>query len=177
MNVFYLVKNSAIYLLAFISLMLSCNLENTTNIKEPQVDEKKDSNSTIENFNSVENNENNDTLFVDEKCSIFIIPDTLEIEKFKKNVNEGDFYAGTGDYLYYMNETSETINSKKLKQVNCTGKKFIKFIFRNGNQKTIDIANRQDLWMVYLFDLTSMPKQIDILNSNEEYENYFNKIQ
>src|SRR5688572_25341352 len=48
-----------------------------------------------------------DTLTIDTKTAVFYQPDSLRIEKRKKEVGIEDFMTGADDYIYYINTSSE----------------------------------------------------------------------
>lgn len=114
-----------------------------------------------------------DTLVVDRKAAVFIDPDSLRIEKQKKQVGEEDFYMGADDYLFYMNTAREFLDSVKLATLNAKDKKFIKFIRNDKTQQIIRLDKLEELWSIYFFDPTKKAKQIDMTMIDEEYKSYF----
>ena len=119
------------------------------------------------------NSPNNDTLIVDRQAAVFIEPDTLQIEKRKKQVGEEDFYTGADDYLFYMNTAHEFLDSVKLTTLNTKDKKFIKFITSDKTQQVIRLDKLDELWSIYFFEPTKKAKQVDMTIIDEEYKSYF----
>jgi hypothetical protein len=114
-----------------------------------------------------------DTLVVDRKAAVFIEPDSLRIEKQKKQIGAEDFYTGADDYLFYMHTAHEFIDSVKLTTFNAKDKKFIKFIGDDKAQQVIRLDKLEELWSIYFFDPTKKAKQIDMTMVDEEYKSYF----
>jgi hypothetical protein len=114
-----------------------------------------------------------DTLIVDRQAAVFIEPDSLQIEKRKKQVGEENFYAGADDYLFYMNTSHEFLDSVKLTTFNAKNKKFIKFIHSDKTQQVIKLDKLPELWNIYFFDPTKKAKQVDMTIIDEEFKSYF----
>jgi hypothetical protein len=114
-----------------------------------------------------------DTILVDRQAAVFIRPDTLRIEKEKKRGAEEDFYAATGDYLYYMGTAQEFLDSVKVPVIDVANEKFIKFIGVNKKSKIIIVNKIPELWSIYFFDPAKKIKQVDMTNIGEEYNDYF----
>src|SRR5690606_8542978 len=68
-----------------------------------------------------------DTLIVDKWAAVFVEPDSLRIEKRKKEIGEEDFHIIADDYLFYMYKSYEFLDSIKLTIITTKGEKFIKF--------------------------------------------------
>jgi hypothetical protein len=118
-------------------------------------------------------NINTDTLFVRGRVAVFFEPDTLRIEKRKKEIGDQDFNTGAGDYLYYMHLSREFIDSVKLPILNTKNKKFIKFISNDSSKQLVIIDTLPELWGVYFFEPSKKSKQVDIISIAEEYSKYF----
>lgn len=115
---------------------------------------------------------NSDTLFISQTCAVIVIADSIQIEKRKKELGQ-DFYIGADDYVFYLNETKTYFDSLKLKTINCTGKKFLKFLYADNKQELLNLTNLDELWQVYLFDPKRKSKKVDMTIIDEEYKNYF----
>jgi hypothetical protein len=115
---------------------------------------------------------NNDTLIVDKTCAVIVTADSLQIEKRKKELGE-NFYIGSDDYLFYLNEMQLFLDSVKLKTIDCNGKKFLKFLYADNRQELINLTNLDELWKVYLFDPKRKSKSVDMTIIDQEYKNYF----
>jgi hypothetical protein len=122
---------------------------------------------------SATNSFNTDTLIVDRQAAVFIEPDSLQIEKQKKQVGEEEFYTGADDYLFSMNTAHEFIDSVKLTTFSAKDKRFIKFINSDMTHQVIRLDKLDELWSVYFFDPTKRAKQVDMTIIDEEFRSYF----
>lgn len=113
-----------------------------------------------------------DTLIVDKWAAVFVEPDSLRIEKRKKEIGEEDFYIVADDYLFYMYKSYEFLDSIKLTIITTKGEKFIKFVHHDKMQQIIQLDTIPELWNIYLFEPKSKAKKIDMTNIEEEYKNY-----
>jgi hypothetical protein len=165
-------------LIVLLSLTLaSCSdssHQDTTSIRSTQGDTTFQTDTTHKILTaSVATTANNDTLIVDKQAAVFIEPDSLRIEKRKKQIGEEDFYMGADDYLFYMNTAHEFLDSIKLTTLNAKEKKFIKFIRSDKTQQVIKLDKLPELWSIYFFDPTKKAKQVDMTLIDEEYKRYF----
>jgi hypothetical protein len=167
-------KNYKLISLALLTL-ISCNqkvnnseenLNSVTTIPGKKVENKK-----IEN---TETNKNKiDTIIIKNQIAIIIEPTDKQIEKRKKAVGEEDFYIGADDYMFYLNESTETFRKNKLQVLNIKNGKIIKFEMENGNNAILELNQEDELWQIYLFDPKLKPKKIDMTDSENEYKTYF----
>lgn len=143
-------------------------------IKSTQVDTTHQSDTTHRGLSSTTTNvTSNDTLFVDRKAAVFIEPDSLQIEKSKKQVGEEDFYTGADDYLFYINTAHKFLDSINLTTLNSKDKKFVKFIHSDKTYQVLKLDMLDELWSIYFFDPTKKAKQVDMTTIDEEYKSYF----
>ena len=151
-------KNFLFYLLIFLSLF-SCQKEEKINSKV----EKK----TLKRIK-------NDTIFIKEKCAVFITSTDKNIEKTKKEIGEENFYIGADDYAWYHHEAYEFISKKKVKIISINNEKVIIFKSDLGNY-TILRDTIKDLGSTYLFSSNKLPKKVFDIDIENEYKNYFGK--
>jgi hypothetical protein len=142
------------------------NLDSVTTISEKKVENKKNDNAEISK-NRI------DTIVVKNQSAIIIEPTDKQIEKRKKEVGEEDFYIGADDYMWYLNESTETFRKNKLNVLNIKNGKTIKFEMENGNNAILELNGEDELWQIYLFDPKLKPKKIDMTDSENEYKTYF----
>lgn len=115
-----------------------------------------------------------DTVVISERAAIFFDPDTVQIEKAKKEcLEEDDFYTAADDNLYYMWLASNFIDSVKLKKVDIMGKKVLKFVSATGGATFVNLDTVNWLWGVYFFDPQKKPHDADVVSIEEEYHKYF----
>jgi hypothetical protein len=139
--------------------------------KDPSVPANKDSEPA--KVQPVYKKQESDTLIVTSRSAIFYSPDSIQIEKRKKEIGEHEFYIGADDYAYYSNESWNYLEKMKLPLVMAINKNYLKFI-SPGKTTLIRIDTLPELWGVYLFDPKKHPYQADIMDMEEEYKNYFN---
>ncbi len=142
------------------------NLDSVTTISEKKVENKKNDNAEISK-NRI------DTIVVKNQTAIIIEPTDKQIEKRKKEVGEEDFYIGADDYMWYLNESTETFRKNKLNVLNIKNGKTMKFEMENGNNAILELNEEDELWQIYLFDPKLKPKKIDMTDSENEYKTYF----
>ena len=148
--------------------------QDTASIKSMQGDTTFQTDTTHQAMDaSAINSRNNDTLIVDRQGAVFIEPDSLGIEKRKKQIGEKNFYIGADDYLFYMHTSHDFLDSVKLKIRYAKDKKFVKFIRSDQTEQIIKLDTLPELWSVYLFDPTKKAKQVDMTIIDEEYKSYF----
>ena len=116
---------------------------------------------------------NSDTLIISEKSAIFYQPDSMQIEKRKKEVGEENFYIGIDDYAFYINSSFEFLDSIKQPVIEVVGKKVLKFIYSNKQTEVIKLDTLPELWGMYFFSPEKMPRLVDMTIIEEEYKNYF----
>ena len=165
------------YISVFLTLftLISCNqtvnqkeenLNSITTISEKKVSKKK-INNTKSNKNGI------DTVVIKNQTAIIIEPTDKQIEKRKREIGEEDFYIGADDYMWYLNESTETFRKNKLNVLNIKNGKIIKFEMENGNNAILELNGKDELWQIYLFDPKLKPKKIDMTDSENEYKTYF----
>ena len=143
--------------LLLLTLFISCKKEEKTNSKV----EKK----TLEKIK-------NDTIFIKEKCAVFISCTPEEIEREKKEYGEENFYIGTDDVNYYDFEARTFLENNKIKIVNVNNQKVIVFHSKKGNF-TILRDTISEISSTYLFEPNQLPKHISSIDIENEYRNYF----
>jgi hypothetical protein len=116
-----------------------------------------------------------DTLLVKEESIVFIEQDSMQIETRKKQIGESDFQIGYDDYAFYINEAYTYFTSKGLVVTETKGKKFVKFLKKDGTFNVVNITMLEDLWLFYFFSPEKEPQRVDMVIIEEEYKKYFNK--
>lgn len=114
-----------------------------------------------------------DTLIVNEVAAIITEPDSLQIERRKKNVGEEDFYIGADDYLYYLNQSHNFLYSVKVNTIVAKDKKFILFVGSDKSHHLIKTDTLSELWNIFFFDPKKKMKKIDMTAIEDEYKRYF----
>lgn len=142
------------------------NLNSVSTISEKKVENKKNGNTETLKIEV-------DTIVIKSQIAIIIEPTDKQIEKRKKEVGEEDFYIGADDYMFYLNESSETFRKNKLEVLNIKNGKILNFQLENGNNAILELNDEDELWQIYLFDPKLKPKKIDMTDSENEYKTYF----
>ena len=142
------------------------NLKSVTTVSEKKIENKKNDNAEI-------SKNINDTIVIKNQTAIIIEPTEKQIEKRKKEVGDEVFYIGADDYMWYLNESTETFHNNKLNVLNIKNGKIIKFEMENGNNSILESNAEDELWQIYLFDPKLKPKKIDMTDSENEYKTYF----
>lgn len=151
-------------------LIFACSPSTEKTSTEVQ-ESSKDSLTIIKNDEDSINS--NDILVIDSKVAVFYSPDSLQIEKRKKEIGEEKFYIGVDDYLNSVFESREFLKDTKLPIIDAKGKKYIKFTRNDKLQTIIKLDTLTEPWGVYFFDPSKNAMQADMLRINEEYANYF----
>lgn len=127
-------------------------------------------NSKVENQTIVKNN--NDTIFIKEKCAAFISATDETIENLKKTEGEENFYIGADDYNHYQYEAREFLKKQKLKIYSITDKKVIVFKSEKGDF-TVLKDTIKNIGSTYLFSPNKLPKKVFDIDIENEFKNYF----
>jgi len=159
----------ALFTLISCNQVVNHNEENLNSVKT--ISGKKVENRKIENTETCKNKI--DTIVIKKQIAIIVEPTDKQIEKRKKAIGEEDFYIGADDYMFYLNESTETFRKNKLKVLNIKNGKIIKFEMENGNNAILELNDEDELWQMYLFDPKLKPKKIDMTDSENEYKTYF----
>lgn len=142
------------------------NLKSVTTVSEKKIENKKNDHAEI-------SKNINDTIVIKNQTAIIIEPTEKQIEKRKKEVGDAVFYTGADDYMWYLNESTETFHNNKLNVLNIKNGKIIKFEMENGNNSIFESNAEDELWQIYVFDPKLKPKKIDMTDSENEYKTYF----
>lgn len=142
------------------------NLKSVTTVSEKKIENKKNDHAEI-------SKNINDTIVIKNQTAIIIEPTEKQIEKRKKEVGDAVFYTGADDYMWYLNESTETFHNNKLNVLNIKNGKIIKFEMENGKNSILESNAEDELWQIYVFDPKLKPKKIDMTDSENEYKTYF----
>lgn len=114
-----------------------------------------------------------DTLVVDKTSAVYFIPDSNQMEAWKKKVGEQDFATVADDWSSYMNGASEYIQTTTTPVIDASGKKVIVFVKQGGGMTAVGLDTLSNYWGYYLFDPAKEPHYADITMIQEAYKNYF----
>lgn len=153
-------------------IIISCNENKKKDTEKSKIVDKKLIVSKKKKVNDLLSKVINDTVIIESKCAVIYEPTEKYIEKSKKNADEENFYVGADDFLFYISEANEYLESKNIKIVTTENDKILKFI---SNNKIVTIINPdldKEMFGVYLFDPKQHPKKINITAISDEFESY-----
>lgn len=161
------------YTLVLFSLLIivSCN-ENKKKVVEKSNIVKSIAVSKFNSSNSLISKVTSDTLIIKSKCAIIYQPTEKNIEKRKKEIGKEKFYVGADDFLFYLNESNEYLESKEIKIITTENDKILKFISSNKNVTIINLDLEKDVVGIYFFNPQQAPKKINIMAISDEFESY-----
>ena len=116
---------------------------------------------------------NTDTLFIDKNAAVYYRPDSLQMEKWKKQVGEKDFETVADDWSSYMNSSNEYLKTTKLPVEDASDKKVLKFVKANKSVTLVLLDTLSNFWGYYLFSTTKEPEFVDIVTMEQSYKSYF----
>jgi hypothetical protein len=116
-----------------------------------------------------------DFMLIDKPAAIFIGPDSLQIERMKKEQGEESFYTIADDNIYYEYEAKEFLRKKNLGIIDLD-KRYLKFKLNNGTELFFDSESEKNPgWVTILFDPKQQPKIINPTETEEEFQKYFER--
>lgn len=107
---------------------------------------------------------------ISQPCVIFYSPDSIQLEKLKKENGEEAFYTIADDNQNYMADARIFLEGKGVKIIEPAGGK-ISFHSKNGGATTIDLSDPKYNWETWLYDGNKLNK-IDITDIENEYKKY-----
>lgn len=103
-------------------------------------------------------------------CAVFHVPDSLQLEKLKKDNGEEAFYTINEDYQNYMTDAHAFLEEKGVKIIEPAGGK-ITFHAAKGGATTLNLSDVKYNWEMWLFDGEQLHK-IDVMDIEKEYKKY-----
>lgn len=161
-----------ILLLLGLFIMISCNENKKKDLEKSNIVGKKIIVSKKLTTNNLLSKVSNDTIIIESKCAVIYEPTEKYIEKSKKDVGEENFYVGADDFLFYISEANEYLESKKIKIITTENDKILKFISNNKRVAIVKPDLEKELFGIYLFDPKQDPKKINITAISDEFESY-----
>jgi hypothetical protein len=101
------------------------------------------------------------TLTITTPCAVLYSPDDAWIERHKNSDSTG-FYAVANDIMYYVSQTSEYLNKRKIKTID-THASTLRFVLANSSVKVFDLRNSTYGWGLILFNGRNTPKEADLV--------------
>lgn len=114
-----------------------------------------------------------DTLVIDKNSAVYYRPDSLQLERWKKQSGDKDFAVITDDWSYYMNTSNEYLMSTSIPVEDASGKKILKFVKADQSVTLIKPDTLKHYWGVYLFSPAKEPMFADLVTIEEVYKSYF----
>ncbi|WP_089900359.1 hypothetical protein [Chitinophaga arvensicola] len=103
-------------------------------------------------------------------CAVFHYPDSMQLEKLKKDNGEEAFYTINEDYQSYMTDAHAFLEQKGLKIIEPAGGKII-FHSAKGSVSTLNLSDVKYNWEMWLFDGDTLHK-VDVMDIENEYKKY-----
>lgn len=153
-------------------IIISCNENKKKDLEKSKILDKKIIVSKKKKANDLLSKIINDTVIIESKCAVIYEPTQKYIEKSKKNIGEENFYVGADDFLFYISETNEYLESKNIKIVTTENDKILKFISNDKRVTIIKTDLEKEMFGIYLFDPKQTPKKINITAISDEFESY-----
>ncbi len=101
------------------------------------------------------------TLTITTPCAVLYSPDDAWIERHKNSDSTG-FYAVADDMMYYVSQTREYLDKRKIKTID-TQASTLRFMLANGSVKIFDLRNSTYGWGLILFNGRNTPKEADLV--------------
>lgn len=114
-----------------------------------------------------------DTLVIDKNSAVYYRPDSLQLERWKKQSGDSDFAVIADDWSYYMNTSGEYLKTTRTPVEDASGKKVLKFIKADQSVTLIKPDTLKHYWGVYLFSPAKEPLFADLVTIEEVYKKYF----
>ena len=173
--------SSLIPLLFFSLVVFSCNSNKKKEEQKSETSNSKKETNQQKDFSKIQidinaSSSESDTLTIEKKSAVLYQPDSLQIEKRMNQVGEEDFRVGMDDYIYYINISAEYLEKQGLPVLNAKNKKYLKFISEDKKITVIQPDSLEELWGIYLFDAKQKPYFANITIIEDDFKNYFKKI-
>lgn len=152
--------------------MISCNENKKKDIEKSNVVNRKIIISKDKKSKDLLSAVNSDTLVINYKCAVIYEPTEKSIQRSKKDVNEENFDIGLDDVLFYISESTEYLESKKIKVITTENNKILKFNSNDKNMTIINLDLEKEMFGIYLFDPKQKPKKVNIIDISDEFESY-----
>ncbi|MDZ4794797.1 MAG: hypothetical protein SGI83_11010 [Bacteroidota bacterium] len=114
-----------------------------------------------------------DTLLIDKNAAVYYRPDSLQLERWKKQSGDKDFAVIADDWSYYMNTSSEYLNTTTTPVIDASGKKILKFVKADQSFILVKPDTLKHYWGVFLFSPVKEPLFADLVTIEEVYKEYF----
>jgi hypothetical protein len=103
-------------------------------------------------------------------CVVFYSPDSIQLEKLKKENGEEAFYTMADDHQNNMADARIFLEGKGVKILE-PGNGKISFHSPSGNATTLDLSGSKYNWEAWIYDGSKLHK-IDVTNIENEYKKY-----
>lgn len=111
------------------------------------------------------------TLNIKEKAVVIVMPSNDRINQLKKeSASEDEFSVIVEDGLYYLDQAKIFLKKKNIKTVKINSSDQVRFL-ESGQLKKFNI--RELSWDIIFYMPKKSPKQIDITDIENEFQNYF----
>ncbi|MCX6317325.1 MAG: hypothetical protein NTW29_08540 [Bacteroidetes bacterium] len=116
-----------------------------------------------------------DTIIISRASAIYCMPDSAQLEAWKKKAGDENFFIAADDRAYYTQLSQEYLVKKQLPVLAVTGKRMLKFIKKDGTIHLILTGSAAPYVPLYFFSPEKDPLPADMVNIEKSYADYFNK--
>jgi hypothetical protein len=110
-------------------------------------------------------------LNIKEKAVVIVMPSNERINQLKKeSASEDEFSVIVEDGLYYLDQAKIFLKKKNIKTIKINSSDQVRFL-ENGRFKKFNIKELS--WDIIFYMPKKSPKQIDITDIENEFQNYF----
>lgn len=110
---------------------------------------------------------------ISQPCAVLYAPDSIQLEKLKKENGEEAFYTMADDNQNYMADARIFLEGKGIKVMAPNGGK-LHFESKSGHATTLDLNDPKYNWEAWLYDGNKVNK-IDLTDIENEYLKYMKK--
>jgi hypothetical protein len=113
-----------------------------------------------------------DTMVITGRSVIFFQPDSVAMEKDRKEMGAENFSVAADDASYYANSAAAYFKQVRLPIV-YANQKYLKFVRNNQAATIIQPDTLSEGWGAILFDPSKEPLETDLFSYAEDYQSYF----
>ena len=119
----------------------------------------------------------NDTFIIYLRAAVFYNPDSLQLEKIKKNTPKNIFESNVHDCFYQMRNAQIVLKKywPQIHIIETSRARYLLFIKSDNNKIHIDLNTKGDMCGIFLFDRKKEPELIDMMNIDTALGFYFGK--
>jgi hypothetical protein len=118
-------------------------------------------------------NTGNDTMVIAGKCAVLYSLPPGKLEQLKQKWGRQQYNAKIDSASYYTSEAVFHIDTARIKKIDATGKKVLKFVAAKQPDYIINLDTVQHLMGIYLFNPPKAPVEAEIPNAKNTIKQYY----